>query len=366
MMSNKTMRKFTANLLAAGLSFLILFSVFTAARADDGIWLWNQLPKPQVGVPGASGSMGAAAATGDPTKPKRPEISEAFAENLRLATLRLNDGSGSGSFVSPTGLILSNQHLVAACIAKLSNKDHDYTPDGFYAASEAAELACPGLQADVLLSMEDVTTQVKGAAAVKSDDTAKGLAKELAASPQVLRERNTNIAKIESDCVSKSHNICSVVRLFSGSRYDLYQYKRYSDLRLVFAPEHAIAFFGRERDSISYLRYGLDVAFLRAYESGKPAATPHFLKWNPAPITDGEFVFASGSPAPTMRVITAGELTFLRDIALPETIAMLQPARDGTQRTRCQRRPGSGCRACHPHHFSRRIQDRGRQAHRIA
>lgn len=311
-----------ASLFALGLSILVLCSVFTAARADDGIWLWNQLPKPQVGPAGVSGASGAAA---DLTKSKRPEISEAFATNLRLSTVRLNDGSGSGSFVSATGLVLTNQHLVAACIAKLSTKDHDFTNDGFYAASESAELACPGLQADVLLSMDDVTTQVKGAAAVKSDDTAKGLAKELAASPQVLRERNANIAKIESDCVAKTHNICSVVRLFSGSRYDLYQYKRYSDLRLVFAPEHALAFFGRERDSISYLRYGLDVAFLRAYESGKPATTPHFLKWNPAPITDGEFVYASGSPAPTMRVITAGELTFLRDIALPETIALLQP-----------------------------------------
>ena len=177
----------------------------------------------------------------------------------------------------------------------------------------------------MLVSMEDVTTQVKGAAAVKSDDTAKGLAKELAASPQVLRERNANIAKIESECASKTGNVCTVVRLFSGSRYDLYQYKRYADLRLVFAPEHAIAFFGRERDSISYLRYGLDVAFLRAYENGRPAATPHFLKWNNEPVKDGDFVLTSGDPGPTSRVITAGELTFMRDFALPHTIAILQP-----------------------------------------
>ena len=257
---------------------------------------------------------------------KRPvDFVEGLGDNLRLATVRLNNGSGSGSFVSANGLMLTNQHLVAACIAKLSNKDHDYTTDGFYAATQSAEIACPGLDASVLVSMEDVTVQVKGAAAVKSDDTAKGLAKELAASPQVLRERNDNIAKAEKDCATKTGNVCTVIKLFSGNRYDLYQYKRYADLRLVFAPEQALAFFGRERDSISYLRYGLDVAFLRAYEGGHPAATPHFLKWNGAPVKDGDFVFTSGNPAPTIRVITAGELTFLRDIALPHTISILQP-----------------------------------------
>jgi len=319
------MPKFRTTLLAAGLTFLALCSVFTAARADDGIWLWNQLPKPAAAV-GASGATGAAGATADPARPKRPlEVIDGLADNLRLATVRLNNGSGSGSFASANGLVLTNQHLVAACIAKLSGKDHDYTMDGFYAESQSAELACPGLEAEVLLSMEDVTTQVKGAATAKSDDTAKGLAKDLAASPQVLRERNANIEKIESECTTKTGNVCNVIKLFSGSRYDLYQYKRYADLRLVFAPEHSIAFFGRERDSISYLRYGLDVAFLRAYENGRPAATPHFLKWNNAPVKDGDYVITSGNPAPTSRVITAGELAFLRDTALPRKISRLQP-----------------------------------------
>ena len=316
------MKKLTASLLATGSCLLVLCSVFSAARADDGIWLWNQLPKQMAGSMGSSGATGSSGST---KADHQMDIRGGFADSLRLATLRLNNGAGSGSFVSASGLILTNQHLVAGCIAKLSGKDHDYTTDGFYAASQAAELACPGFEASVLLSMEDVTTQVKGAAAVKSDDTAKGLAKELAASPQVLRERNANIAKIETECATNTGNICTVVRLFSGSRYDLYQYKRYADLRLVFAAEHAIAFFGRERDSISYLRYGLDVAFLRAEENGHPAASPHFLKWNSEPVQDGDFVLTSGNPGPTSRVITAGELTFMRDFALPHTIAILQP-----------------------------------------
>jgi len=314
------MRRFGSTVLAAGATLAVICSIFTAARADDGIWLWNQLPKDLTNPPAAVGASGTAA------KPKYPlTVTPEFADNLRLATVRLNNGAGSGSFVSPTGLVVTNQHLVASCIAKLSTKDHDYTTNGFYAPAQSAELACPGLQADVLLSIEDVTVKVKGEAAVKSDDTAKGLAKELAASPQVLRERNANITKIETECASKTHNICTVVRLFSGSRYDLYRYKRYSDLRLVFAPEHALAVFGGARDTISYLRYGLDVAFVRAYENDKPAETPHFLKWNNSPVKDGDFVMTSGNPLPTSRVITAGELTFLRDTALPRMIQRLQP-----------------------------------------
>ncbi len=313
-MSNKTMH---GSYLAVGAALLTLISVSTPARADDGIWLWNQLPKP-------TGASGATGASGDVQKKRGLDLTQASADHLRLSTVRLNNGSGTGSFVSANGLILTNQHLLASCIAKLSGKDHDYTTEGFYAATQSAELACPGFEANVLLSMEDVTTQVKGAAAVKSDDTAKGLAKELAASPLVLRERNANIAKIESDCAAKTGNVCNVVRLFSGSRYDLYQYKRYADVRLVFTPEHTMAFFGRERDSISYLRYGLDVAFLRAYENGRPASTPQFLKWDNSPVKDGDFVMTSGNPGPTARVITAGELAFLRDIALPRKITRLQ------------------------------------------
>jgi hypothetical protein len=296
------MSKLCVRSFSAGFIVLVLSSA--VSRADDGMWLWNQLPK-------------------DTLKQKHSlEMTDAFADNLRLATLRMN--GGSGSFVSANGLVLTNQHLVTACLAKLSGSGHDYVTDGFYAATQSAELACPGLEASVLLNLEDVTVQVKGAAAAK-DDTAKGTAKDVGASAQVLRDRNAAIAKVESECAAKTGNVCTVVRLFSGGRYDLYQYKKYADLRLVFAPERALAFFGRERDSISYLRYGLDVAFLRAYENGRPAPTPHYLKWNNDPVKDGDFALTSGNPAPTSRVITSGELTFLRDTNLPRKISRLQP-----------------------------------------
>jgi hypothetical protein len=232
--------------------------------ADEGMWPYNQFPKDKV-----------------------PEVTAAFLDNLRLASVQV--AGGSGSFVSPNGLILTNQHLVTNC---LGNR----VKDGFY---NQDELKCAGLAANVLTGIEDVTSQIKGK----------------------LPERTAAIAKIEKACP----DTCSVVKLFSGGRYDLYHYKTYSDVRLVFAPEQQLAFFGRERDSITYLRYGMDVAFLRAYENGKPAATPHFLKWSAETVQEGEMVFASGNPAPTARSTTAAQLTFYRDTALPLTLNRLLP-----------------------------------------
>ena len=213
---------------------------------------------------------------------------------------------GSGSFVSPAGLLLTTRALAADCLSGLSNPQHDYYRDGFQAASEAAELPCPGMRARILLKIDDVTEPVKATGAT-------------------LSLRNAAIARIEKECAAKSGNDCSVVRLFSGGRYDLYQYRRYTDLRLVFAPEYAIAFFGRERDSISYLRYGLNIAFLRAYENGKPAATPEYLKWSADGAKEGDLVFLGGNPGPTGRLSTASQLTFLRDTALPLRLTRLQP-----------------------------------------
>ena len=224
------------------------------------------------------------------------EVTDEFLNNLRLASLQV--GGGSGSFVSPNGLVLTNQHIVAGCIADVKI--------GFYAPAQAAEIPCPRLEAAVLSKIDDVTAQVK------------------AAGPDTLEQRNAVIAKLEKACAASSHDRCTVVKLFSGGRYDLYQYKTYNDVRLVFAPEQDLAFFGRERDAITYLRYGLDIAFLRVYENGRPAATPHFLQSAEA-VQEGDLVFAAGNPGPTMRLSTAAQLTFYRDTALPIALARLQP-----------------------------------------
>jgi hypothetical protein len=229
--------------------------------ADEGMWPYNQFPKDKVAV------------------------TSEFLDNLRLASVQI--AGGSGSFVSPHGLVLTNQHLVVSCLG-------ERVKDGF-----SGELKCPGMTANVLTSIEDVSAQVKGK----------------------LTERTAAMARIEKACADK----CSVVKLFAGGRYDLYHYKTYSDIRLVFAPEQQVAFFGRERDSITYLRYGLDAAFLRAYEDGKPAETPHFLKWSTEGVKEGDFVFASGNPAPTARSTTAAQLTFYRDTALPLVLNRLMP-----------------------------------------
>lgn len=201
------------------------------------------------------------------------EVAPAFLDHLRLATVRI--GGGAGAFVSPHGLIITNYHLVAP-------------------ACPQVEHPCPGLTASVLTGIEDVTAAAKAGPAA--------------------------IARIEREC-----GTCSVVPLYSGTRYDLYRYRVYTDLRLVFAPEPQIASFGRERDSITYLRYGMDIAFLRPYENGRPVTPAAYLKWSSEGAKEGELVFAAGNPAATVRATTAAQLTFQRDVALPVTLGRLGP-----------------------------------------
>jgi hypothetical protein len=257
---------------------ILTLMVASPAVADDGMWPFNQFPK-------------------DTVKEKRAfDVTPAFLNQLRTGSVRI--GGGAGAFVSASGLLLTNQHLVAGCVPNVN--------DGFLASSASAEVKCSGIDASVLESIEDVTAKVKAAG-------------------QTLAARNAAIAGVEKDCAAKTGNVCSVVRLFAGGRYDLYQYKKYSDVRLVFAAERSLAFFGRERDAITYLRYGLDVAFLRAYENGKPAVPSHFLKWSTETLKDGDLVFAEGNPGPTTRATTAAQLTFYRDTALPLALGRLGP-----------------------------------------
>ena len=269
-------------------SRLLLFACLLElpAAADEGLWLYNQFPKETI-------------------RTKRSfDMTGAFLDHLRLSSVKI--GGGSGSFVTPTGLLLANRQLAGGCLAALSSPQHDYYRDGFQAVNAPAELRCPGLDARVLVKIEEVSEAVK-------------------AGGESLEKRNATIARIEKECAAKTSNVCAVVRLFSGGRYDLYQYRRYGDIRLVFAPEYTIAFFGRERDSISYLRYGLNIAFLRAYENGQPAATPDYLKWSAEGVKEGDLVFLAGNPGPTGRLSTASQLTFLRDTALPLRLSRLQP-----------------------------------------
>jgi hypothetical protein len=271
---------------------LVVCAFSLPLMADEGMWLFNQFPKDQV-------------------KQKYSfDVTDTFLEHLRLASLRV--GSGSGSFVSPTGLIFTNHHIVAECLSKLGTAGHDYLKEGFYAATPQDEAKCPGLEAEVLLRMEDVTKQVK--------EEAKPGVK----AAELLQKRNAAVARIEKACTEKSGNHCTVVKLFSGERYDLYQYRKYTDLRLVFAPEFGIAFFGGDAEHSTYQRYDLDIAFLRAYDDGKAADTPHFLKWSIEGVKDADVVFSAGNPGATSRLATAAQLAFYRDYSLPITLARLQ------------------------------------------
>ena len=268
---------------------LISFSIASLSFADEGMWLFNRFPI-------------------DTVKQKyATAVSPEFLDNLRLATVRM--GGSGGAIVSPAGLLLTNEHVVAACLAALSTGANDYLQDGFYAASPAEEKRCSGIEAKVLIGMEDVTAKFPVPQ------------KKVAASQ--ASERETVIAGLEKECAAHAGETCEVVNLFSGSRFELNRYKRYTDVRLVFAPEQQVAFFGRERDSITYLRYGLDVAFARLYEDGKPAVTPHFLKWSNEDLKEGDLVFATGNPRTTVRETTAAQLTFYRDTLLPLQLARL-------------------------------------------
>jgi hypothetical protein len=252
--------------------------------ADEGLWPYNQFPKATVQKHGF-------------------EVQDGFLDSLRLASVKIGDGSGA--FVSPRGLILTSRQIAGACLSSHSSSQHDYFRDGFSAEGQPAELPCAGMEASVLLSIREVTDQVK-------------------ASGQSLAQRNAAISRIEKDCAQKTANVCTVVRLFSGGRHDLYEYRRYADVRLVFAPEFMAAFFGKERDSVSYLRYGLNIAFLRAYQDRQPAATPNYLKWSNEGAREGGLVFLAGNPGPTGRLSTSAQLAFYRDAALPLTLRRLQ------------------------------------------
>ena len=259
--------------------------------ADEGMWLFDHFPKDQV-----------AAKYGF-------QATDEFLHHLERASVRFNNG-GSGSFISPSGLLFTNHHVGQDCIEKLSTAEHDYLANGFQTENQAGEKACPDLEVDALLSTADVTARVNNGIGPKT------------APVDANRMRKAAIARIEKDCVSSTHNRCDVVTLYSGGEYSLYQYKKYTDVRLVFAPEYRIAQFGGDPDNFRYPRYCLDFSLFRAYENGKPAATPDYLAWSRQGVQDGELTFVSGNPGSTGRLQTFAQLEFSRDYTFPLRLAI--------------------------------------------
>lgn len=261
------------------------------AHADEGMWTFNDFPSQAVAE-----KYGFA-----------PDA--AWLDHVRLSTLRLENGC-SASFVSANGLVMTNHHCANDCLANLSDRQHDYVARGYSARTAKDERRCPDLAASRLDAIEDVTARIHAAT--------KGLEGE--AFGAALRAET---AQIEGACAKDAKTWCQVVTLYNGGRYDLYTYRRFEDVRLVFAPEIAIASFGGDPDNFEYPRYDLDVTFLRVYEDGKPYHPKDHLAWSPAGSKPGELVFTSGNPGSTSRLLTTSELAYERDWRLPRDLVYL-------------------------------------------
>ena len=272
------------------LGALFLSAIFTG-RANEGMWLFNQPPREIL------------------RERYQFEPTDAWLEHLQKSSVRIG---ASGSFVSEDGLLISNHHVGSGSLQKLSSKEKNYLRDGFYARTEAEELKCLDLEINVLQSIEDVSARVD--AAVPTDTDAA----------TAFAARRKIIAEIEKESLDKTGLRSDVVTLWQGGTYQLYRYKRYTDVRIVFAPEQQAAFFGGDPDNFEFPRYDFDICLFRAYEDGKPAKTKDFLKFSPTGPRDGELVFVSGHPGGTSRLLTMAELDNLRDQALPFRLAVLK------------------------------------------
>ncbi len=263
------------------------------AVSDEGMWLLNNPPKKQL-------------------KQKYDfDLTDEWLTRAMLASVRLNSG-GSGGFVSPNGLLVTNHHVAADSAQKLSKTGFDLIGYGFYAPTHKDELKCPDLEINVLQEIVDVTKEVN--TAVTSEMT----------SAQAFAARRAAMATIEKASLDKTGLRSDVVTLYNGGAYHLYRYKKYTDVRLVFSPEKAIASFGGDVDNFEFPRMNLDVAFFRAYENGEPAKTPHFFKWSETGPMFGDLVFVTGHPGTTQRLETLAKLKHRRDVTLPYTLYRLR------------------------------------------
>ncbi|MFA5507458.1 MAG: S46 family peptidase [Vulcanimicrobiota bacterium] len=299
--------------LAIILTTLLLAS--TPAPADEGMWLYSDPPSEQL------------------RQKYGFELTSEWLDRLRLSSVRFNNG-GSGSFISSQGLVLTNHHVGADAIQKLSTPERDLMKTGFLATSHDQELKTRDLELNVLVSTEDVTKRVKSA--VKPEMTAE----------EASAAQDAVMARIEKESMDSTGLRSDVVTLFRGGAYHLYRYKKYTDVRLVFAPEIGIAFYGGDTDNFEYPRYCLDMALFRVYENELPVNPKEFLRISDRPLKEGDLTFVSGHPGRTERLNTSEHLKFLRDVRYPLALRTVRRA-EVLLRTFSERGP----------EFKRRAQD---------
>ena len=269
------------------LGLLAIFFLMTGtALADEGMWTLDNFPKQAL-------------------KEKYDvDITDDWLETVKSSVVRLDSGC-SGSFVSPDGLVLTNHHCAMSCISQNSTPESDLEAGGFLAESRDGEVSCPTDRISVLIATEEITHQIAEITSGKGDVEAADVRRQL-------------LKRAVQDCEEESGLKCESVSLYSGGQHWLYKYKRYDDVRLVFAPESDIAAFGGDPDNFNFPRWCLDMTLLRVYENGKPAATPDFLEWRTQGLEPGEAMFVAGRPGSTQRLLTTSDLKFLRDVSIPQ------------------------------------------------
>jgi hypothetical protein len=274
---------------------MLALALSARVATEEGMWTFDAAPLAKINA--ALGTR----------------IDQAWLDKVRAASVRLS--GCSASVVSPEGLVLTNQHCVRACLQTFSTPDRDRVAEGFFTSSRDEERTCPGQAAEILLSIEDVTPRVNAAIAGRT-------------AGEFVRARGAEVGTIEqAGCGSDATLRCQVVTLHRGGQYKLHKYRRYADVRLVYAPEHQAVVFGGDPDNFNFPRYALDAAFLRVYENGRPAATPAFLQWTPRAPEPGEPVFIAGNPGTTSRLETVAQLETARDVVLPSMIKRLSELR---------------------------------------
>jgi len=284
------LRKFLCALILA------LFSLQTlnfTALADEGMWPFNNVPRAEI------------------KKKYGFDVTDEWLRKVQLASVRFNNG-GSGSFVSPNGLVLTNYHIVEDIVNDVSTPQKDLAKEGFVARTPAEEIKAPSLELNVLMSIEDVTTRVNGAVKTGMSDA------------QAFAARRAEIAAIEAESTKATGLRCDVIALYQGAQYNLYRYKKYTDVRLVFVPEFQAAFFGGDPDNFNFPRFNIDMALVRVYENDQPVHPPSYFKWSTTGAKEGDLVFVTGNPGSTARLNTVAHLEELRDASIPIILRLLE------------------------------------------